>query len=84
MHVLESNFIAVNIFQVIFERFDSIRSIVLLRTLLAKITDDYAVFHLLFIVAKLGGGEGVVGQSAVQIFVLGEAQRIDLGELMSD
>lgn len=82
MHVLEANFITVNIFKPIFEGLNSVGSVIFVRPLLSHISYDYTISQLLLFVAERSGRNVVVREAAVKIFILREFKRVYLGELM--
>lgn len=65
VHILKTNFIAIDIFEVILEGLNSIWSVIFLRAFFSQISDDDALVHLLFFVSELSSRERILWQSAM-------------------
>ena len=65
VHILKSNFIAIDIFEVILKGLYSIWSVIFRRAFFSRVSHNDALVHLLFFVPKLSSRERILWQSAM-------------------
>jgi len=83
MHVLEASFITIGCSEPIFEFLDCIWSVIFIRTLSSKITNDYILGKLLAAIAEGRCWQLLLWDASMQkFFILREVKGIYLSELM--